>query len=83
MNEIRLKIASWLLRRFDYFIFAHIEEDEEQKGYVLYDYSEHLPKIAKSCMENVDECREFILESAKEYLKRYEVDSRNFIRDIQ
>lgn len=85
---LKLKLIRWILGKgSEFFLTAHLTNGEEHNGIVVFCLNEefndeHLTAILYSAMENRDETRQFILKLAKMYLQRYEVECRNFCKEV-
>lgn len=86
LKEWKARFIVWLLSRFGlgYFIILHGSDEEEEKGCTLWteDDSEHLSAILRSTVENVPQVRELVFDAVIAHLKRFEVDSRNFLEKL-
>lgn len=86
MLNLRMKIIEWLLGGLEYVLIAHIEgKNGVHHGAVLTqvdDKKDHLQGIIASGMEGNEDIKSIILDGAKKYFSRYEIDSRNFALEI-
>lgn len=80
--DLKVKIISWLIRKWDFLLVARdgiegmvvYEEDNDKRG--------NLATILYSCMEYKDEVKELTLSAAEKYLSRYEIEGRNFCKRV-
>lgn len=87
MLNIRLTIIQWLLGNLDYILVVHRDRGTgEHDGAVLCnaekETEEHLQAIIASGIENKEAIKSIVLGGAKKYLSRYEIDGRDFAREI-
>lgn len=70
----------------DYLLLVHRERGEQHEGLVVgkikKEQYDQVTGIIAGVIENDENYRNMILEGAKKYLKRYEVDGRNFALEI-
>lgn len=87
MLNIRLTIIKWLLGNLDFILVVHRDRGTgEHDGAVVchtcVETEEHLQAILASGIENKEAIKSIVLGGAKKYLSRYEIDARNFAREI-
>lgn len=82
--NIKLNLVNWLLRKDEYLLFFAIKKNEKAfDGGVMSSASKkHLARVFLDAMEKSKMTREVLLSVVKTYCKRYEVDGRNFAKDI-
>lgn len=78
----KINIMRFFARRMDYILVARNHKDN--MGAVIFEAEtpENLSAIIASGMENKPEIREVILKAAEIHLKKYEVDCRNFCKEV-
>lgn len=77
-SKWRVKLAAKLLEKDAFVLFGGNEEG----GYCIWRYTPELCGVVKDSMENNEQVKDFILGSAREYLKRYIIDRNNFAKEI-
>lgn len=86
LSEWKARILVWLLNRLGlgYFLILHGSDEEGETGCTLWteDDAEHLSGILRSTVENVPQVREIVFDAVIAHLKRFEVDSRNFLEKL-
>lgn len=86
LKEWKARFLVWLLSRFGlgYFLILHGEDGDESTGCTLLteDDTEHLTAILRSTIENVPQVRELVFDAVIAHLKRFEIDSRNFLEKL-
>lgn len=87
MLNIRLTIIKWLLGNLDFILVVHRDRGiGEHDGAVVchtdVETEKLLQAIIASGIENKEEIKSIVLGGAKKYLSRYEIDARNFAREI-
>lgn len=88
---MRFRIIAWLLRHFDFILIADAPyTDGTHEGCVIETLSschekgekDAIAGIMASCMENRPVVCETLMEGCLRHLKRYEVDSKNFVQKL-
>ena len=82
--NIKLNLVNWLLRKDEYLLFFAIKKNEKAfNGGVMSSASKkHLARVFTDVMEKDKKTREILLTVVKAYCRRYEIDGRNFAKDI-
>ena len=91
MFKLIVDFAIWLLKRYNFMLFVSNYEyemnPEDMQGYVVPCLVrggglENLTKMAQTLMERDKNVRGFVLDAALNYLRRYEVDQKNFVKAL-
>lgn len=82
--KMKLDLVNWLLRKDEYLLFFAIKKNEKAfNGGVMSSASKkHLAMVFREIMEKDPKTRSILFTVVKDYCKRYEVDGRNFAKDI-
>lgn len=82
--ETKLNIIKWLLRKDEFLLFFAIKKDERRfnGGAMSSAEKEQLARVLANLMEKDKKTRSIFLAVVKDYCKRYEVDGRNFAKEI-
>lgn len=80
----KLDIVNWLLRKDEYLLFFAIKKNEKafNGGVMSSANKKQLARVFVEIMEKDKKTRSILLAVVKDYCKRYEVDGRNFAKDI-
>lgn len=80
----KLDIVNWLLRKDEYLLFFAIKKNEKafNGGVMSSADKKQLARVFAEIMEKDKKTRSILLAVVKDYCKRYEVDGRNFAKDI-
>ena len=80
----KLDIVNWLLRKDEYLLFFAIKKNEKafNGGVMSSANKKQLARVFAEIMEKDKKTRSILLAVVKDYCKRYEVDGRNFAKDI-
>lgn len=83
-TETKLKIVERLLKGLDYLIVLHEETEEYHNGAVIVnaDGYEHLGAILGSAIDDRKDILSIIWDAAKRHFSRYEIDQKQFIKEI-
>lgn len=83
-SKMKLNLVNWLLRKDEYLLFFAIKKNEKAfNGGVMSSINKkQLARVFMDAMEKNKMTREILLAVVKDYCKRYEVDGRNFAKDI-
>lgn len=89
LERIRFRLIAWLLRHADFILVVDTPyTDGTHEGMVMETLSEDqggkpaLIGVLASCMENRPAVNEVVSEATLRHLKRYEIDSRNFVQKL-
>lgn len=82
--KMKLNLVNWLLRKDEYLLFFVIKKDEKafNGGVMSSANKKQLARVFADIMEKDKKTRSILLAVVKDYCKRYEVDGRNFAKDI-
>lgn len=82
--QSKLKILKWLLRKDEFLCFFVMRKDAKKiyGGSVCSKELNLMRKVMTDLMEKFPDMRKLLMEVVKTYCKRYEVDGRNFAKDI-
>lgn len=91
LTHWKVNFLEWLIAKMGlgFFLILHGEEEIEGKirhnGCSVWDTTdtEHITSILQSTIDNVPEARDIIFKSVIPYLKRYEVDCKNFLEELK
>lgn len=80
----KLNLVNWLLRKDEYLLFFAIRKNENtfNGGAMSSANKKQLARVFTDLMEKDKKTREILLSVVKNYCKRYEIDGRNFAKDI-
>ena len=81
---MKLDLVNWLLRTDEYLLFFAIKKNEKafNGGVMSSANKKHLARVFTDVMEKDKKTREILLSVVKDYCRRYEIDGRNFAKDI-
>ena len=83
-SKMKLNLVNWLLRKDEYLLFFAIKKNEKafNGGVMSSANKKQLARVFAEIMEKDKKTRSILLAVVKDYCKRYEVDGRNFAKDI-
>ena len=88
-DRLRCRIIGWLLRHSDFMLIVDTPySDGTHEGMVMETLSADqggkpaIVGVLASCMENRPVLNEVLSDAVLRHLKRYEIDSRNFVQKL-